>query len=278
MFYSPLRYPGGKQKLYSFFLELVRLNSLYDIIYAEPFAGGGGLALSLLFNEIAREVYLNDLDFSVYAFWQSVLSQPEQVCKKIQDTPVTVYEWEKQKTIQIHKEDFTTLEVGFSTLFLNRTNRSGILDAGMIGGYSQKGNYKIDARYNKSKLIERVRRISLYSSRIKASNEDAGSFVRNFRIYNDMGHLFYLDPPYIGQGKRLYLNSYDLDGHKSLANTLRFSRVKNWVVSYDNVDDAKCFYYDSNSIEYTLQYSSAKSRKGSEVMFFSNNLVIPQMR
>lgn len=76
------------------------------------------------------------------------------------------------------KDQASLLDLGFSTFFMNRTNRSGIIKAGVIGGYAQTGNYKMDARYRKDKLMKRIRRIASYADRIELHNEDAVDFIQ----------------------------------------------------------------------------------------------------
>lgn len=176
-YFSPLRYPGGKGKLVPFFERLILDNGLSDGVYIEPYVGGGAVALSLLLKEYVSRIVINDKDRSLYAFWYSILHHSEELCRLIADTPVNMDTWHTMRDIQNHKEDVDLLSLGFSSFFLNRTNRSGILKAGVIGGYEQTGNYKIDARYSKENLISRIRRIATYADRIELHNEDAVDLV-----------------------------------------------------------------------------------------------------
>src|SRR4030067_1583777 len=154
--YSPLRYPGGKGKVADYFKQIYKENLLYDGVYVDPYAGGASVALSLLFNEYASKIIINDIDRSIFAFWYSVLNKTDRFCRLIKDIPLTIDTWEAQKKIQEEKNRHGLLKVGFSTFFLNRTNRSGILGAGVIVGRQQTGKWKIDARYNKAELINRI--------------------------------------------------------------------------------------------------------------------------
>ncbi|MGL9637387.1 DNA adenine methylase, partial [Escherichia coli] len=165
-FNTPLRYPGGKAKLTNFVEELLRLNRFTSIHYAEPYAGGAGLALNLLMKGSAEVIHLNDINNAVYSFWYSVLNHCDELCSLIEDTGVTIDEWHRQKDIMSKQLDVTTLELGFSTFFLNRTNRSGILKGGVIGGKKQDGNWKLDARYNKKDLMDRIQKINKKSDSI----------------------------------------------------------------------------------------------------------------
>jgi DNA adenine methylase len=269
-FYSPLRYPGGKSRLSNYFKKIIEQNSIYECVYIEPYAGGASVALSLLFDGYVNKIIINDIDRSIYAFWHSVIYQTDELCDLIKKTPVTTEVWEKQKEIQKQKETSSLLELGFSTFFLNRTNRSGIINAGCIGGRKQKGKWKIDARFDKNILIDRIRKIALYKNRIKVLNLDAIKLIK--LSHNHKKCLLYLDPPYYSKGKRLYVNFYkDLD-HKNVAKEMKKATHSVWVMTYDNVRQIRILYKDYRQKVFVLNYSAGKTIKGKEVIIFSNNL------
>lgn len=277
-YYSPLRYPGGKGKVADYFKRIFQDNLLYDAVYVEPYTGGASVALSLLFNEYASKIVINDIDKSIYAFWHSVFNNTEALCKLISDTPVNIDTWERQKYIQKHKKCFGLLNLGFSTFFLNRTNRSGIINAGVIGGKEQKGKWKMDARFNKQELIRRIERIADYKSRIELHNEDAVSLIRKLLPNLPDKTLIYFDPPYYVKGKELYLNFYKHDDHQSIASEINQIQSQKWIVTYDNVAPIKQLYSGYRQVYYSLCYSAALPSKGEEVMIFSDNLYIPKMK
>jgi DNA adenine methylase len=273
-FYSPLRYPGGKGKVAEYFKQIFKDNLLCDGTYIEPYAGGASVALSLLFNEYASKIIINDIDKSIYSFWYSVLFDTERLCKLINDTPVTMQTWREQKEIQKQKSRYGTLRVGFSTFFLNRTNRSGILNAGVIGGNDQLGNYKIDARYNRKELIKRIERIAYYQNKIELYNCDAVELVASLGQTLSPKSLFYFDPPYYVKGKDLYLNYYNDDDHQQIAKKVNDLITQKWIVTYDNAPLIKSLYTNFRQVKYSLNYSAAKASKGEELMIFSDNLYI----
>ncbi len=275
-FYSPLRYPGGKGKVAEYFKQIFKDNHLYDGVYVEPYAGGASVALSLLYNEYASRIIINDIDRSIYSFWHSVLNETDDFCRQIIDTDVTVDTWQRQKEVQKNKEEYSLLEVGFSTFFLNRTNRSGILKAGVIGGKNQDGNWKIDARYNKIELIKRVERVAMYSDKIELHNSDATKLIRSLRKKLPVKTLIYFDPPYYVKGKDLYLNFYNFSDHKEIATEINKIDKQKWIVTYDCVQPIKDLYSKYRQINYKLNYSAARANKGDEVMIFSDNLSIAQ--
>ena len=273
-FVSPLRYPGGKLKVADYVKRLFEANDLMDGTYIEPYAGGASVALTLLFSEYVARIKINDIDRSIYAFWHSVLEQTDDLCRLIADTPVTMEGWVAQREVQAHKNDADLLELGFSTFFLNRTNRSGILSGGVIGGKNQDGSFKIDARYNKEDLIERVVSIAEYKDRIELTSIDAVELLNQQKQDNIEKTLCYLDPPYYVKGRDLYLNYYNDDNHRAIAEAIRKYKGK-WIISYDAVEFIKELYKDYRQKEYCLSYSAGNPAKGKEIMIYSNELEVP---
>ena len=276
-FHSPLRYPGGKSKISRYIREVIDINKLNDGIYIEPFAGGAGLALNLLYNEYFSKVILNDLSKPIYSFWYSVINHTEVFCNLIRNTPVNMKEWEKQKEIQNKNNGDNILQLGFSTFFLNRTNRSGILNGGAIGGLKQSGQWKINARYNKEELIKRIRLIYQYADRIEIYNLEAMDFINKISKNISDISLFFIDPPYYDKGKYLYDNYYKNEDHKKLYEII--SRLNNnWIVTYDDSEEISNMYKNYRQKKYSLNYTAAGNKQGKEIMIFSPKLVIPRKK
>lgn len=275
---SPLRYPGGKSKIAAFVKQIIKDNNLLDGVYVEPFAGGAAVALSLLMDEYVSRIVINDNDRSIYAFWYSVLNETERLCQYIEETPVTMDTWRMQREIQSadNKNTVDLLSLGFSTFFMNRTNRSGIIKAGVIGGFNQTGNYKIDARYKKEELIGRIRRIAAYADRIELHNEDAADLISRISNITPQNTIMYLDPPYYKKGRGLYMNYYNDSDHKTIRDVITNVNTIRWIVSYDNSTFIKSLYEDFRSQEFYLNYSANNNGKGTEVIFFSNNCIVSE--
>ena len=271
---SPLRYPGGKYKLYEYVAELIKGNDCNT--YIEPFCGGAAVALELLFEGIVKDVVINDYDYTIFCFWDSVIHRTNELVQMVWDTDVTMDEWERQKAVRDNLNEHLPLEIGFSTFFLNRTNRSGIIDkAGPIGGADQTGHYPIDCRFNKMRLISRIEKIAEYRDHINLYNLEALDFIEEVILRKRNAFIFF-DPPYYGKGQRLYTNFYSHGDHVNLANMIT-RRLKNrkWIVTYDNVNAIKAMYAKSPGLEFELQYSLQEKRSGSEVMFFARNVQRP---
>lgn len=271
---SPLRYPGGKSQVYDFVKELVDLNNSQT--YIEPYMGGMGIALRLLVNQDVKQIMVNDYDKSIYAFWYSVLNHTDQLINKIESTPITIEVWKKQREIQQNKDTYPDLlTLGFSTLFLNRTNRSGIIKAGVIGGLKQDGNYKLDCRFNKEKTIKKIRLIASYKKQIKLYNMDAEKFIR-LNITKTKNSFTFFDPPYYSKGPGLYTNFYNHENHLSLSNTIKnYMSNKNWILTYDLSEEIFQMYKEFKFEKYYLNYSVTKPSKGIEYVFYSEQLNIP---
>lgn len=267
--YSPLRYPGGKNCIFPFVSKFFYENNLIGINYAEPYAGGAGLALRLLFDEYVNKIYINDLDKSIYAFWLTVLNDADKFCDWIEDVEISIDNWQHFKAIQGNLNDVTTLDLAKSTFFLNRTNISGVIKGGVIGGQNQSGKYKIDARFNKVDLISKIQRIYSFRERIILSNYDGVRFVK--KIEKSQEDIFlYLDPPYYKKGADLYMNFYKDSDHQELAKYVK-QLCKKWMISYDNHDFILNLYSQEPKLLYQLS-QCASNRTGDEVLIFSHNL------
>lgn len=270
---SPLRYPGGKSSLYPMLREIIRTNDLTSGTYIEPFAGGAGAALGLLITGQVNRIVINDLDPAIYSFWKAIVSDPQEFGRRIVDACLDVEEWRRQKAVYQRGGVEDAMSLGFATFYLNRTNRSGVLNAGPIGGMDQQGNYKIDARFNKSALLERTRLIGLHAHRITITNCDGIDLIAEH--VNDRQAFIYADPPYFEKAGSLYLNSFAISDHQSLANQLNASPAANWMLTYDNVAQVHDFYSDRRRCLLPLSYSAYRVSKVNEIAVFSDSLVIP---
>lgn len=276
-FYSPLRYPGGKNKLAKFVALVCEKNNINGH-YIEPYAGGSSVALHLLINGYVKEITINDFDRSIYAFWHSLLNETNSLCKMINDAELTIENWQRQKQVQQNKAKASLLELGFSTFFLNRTNRSGIINGGVIGGVKQDGNYKIGCRFNKEELIDRIKFIAIHKKNIHLHNLDAVDLIDKIKKQTRSKNvIYYFDPPYYLKGQSLYMNSYEPNDHKMVSEKIKAIKNAKWIVSYDNVPQIQSLYKDVNvqKKNYSFIHTAYQPREGKEVLFFSKGLIIP---
>ncbi|TAN41516.1 MAG: DNA adenine methylase [Nitrospirae bacterium] len=275
---SPLRYPGGKSVLANFLTNIIDLNDLRGCAYFEPYAGGAGAALSLVRDDVVSEIYLNDADDRIYAFWRSVQLYPERFIERIITVPLTIEEWYRQHEICSNTSKYSQFDVGFATFFMNRCNRSGVLSgSGPIGGYEQRGKWRIDVRFNREGLSQRIIALSRYRGRIHVSCKDAIAFLKTSlpRGRGRDRNFIYLDPPYVNNGQRLYLNAYSANDHVLLAKYLCDQRSLPWVVSYDDSGLIRELYTSLKIALLPIKYTLQQKRSAHELIIAPHHLSMP---
>ncbi|RFZ79837.1 DNA adenine methylase [Lacrimispora amygdalina] len=273
---SPLRYPGGKTKLFPYIQNIFEVNNLRNTTYVEPFAGGCGLAITLLKKNLVHDIIINDYDYAIYAFWYSILNYTEEFCERIQNIDINVDQWDIQKDIYLHQNLHSILEVGFSTFFLNRTNRSGIINGGIIGGREQNSNYTIDCRFNKTALITKIRDLSSYSNHIQLYNYDVFDLINDIILNMPINNTFiYFDPPYVKKGHQLYRNFFNFQDHKNLRDCI-INLKHHWITTYDHTDEIAILYQNCQQDVIDINYSAGTNKIGRELAIFSDNLKMPE--
>lgn len=278
--YSPLRYPGGKTRLAPFIKSLIEENDLADggIDYVEPYAGGAGVALSLLFDGYVSSITINDIDRSIYAFWRSVVRESDRFCEKITETKVNVKTWRRERETYRDKKNADIFDLGFATFFLNRTNVSGILHGGgVIGGQKQNGSCKIDARFKRDDLIKKIQKIGERAGAIKVRRYDSLKLLQKIANSKRNGRkkFVYLDPPYVAKSKNLYFNSYKEENHLELADFVqkKLPGDISWVTSYDDAPlILRAYGRCKKPLYWRHRYSTSQNPNVKEVIFLSRNL------
>lgn len=274
--YSPLRYPGGKAKLAPFIRYVIenKLDRNIDT-YIEPFAGGAGVALDLLLKNTVENIIINDYDKAIYSFWKAAIFDTDRFVRRIQEINITVEEWHRQKNIYTNFRNKYSFDLGFAAFFLNRTNRSGIITAGPIGGFEQNGNYPIDARFNKQALIKKIEEIAEKRNHIKVYNKDIRSFIRLVIVPNQEHSFVYFDPPYFQKGKELYKNYFLPEDHNEIYRQIAQELTCPWLITYDNVTNISNLYHQYCCKNYDLVYSLANKGTASEILIFSHLTLCP---
>lgn len=272
---TPLRYPGGKQRLWPFVDEILTANELIGADYVEPFSGGAGVAMELLLRGRVRRVHLNDSCIGVFSFWHSILNEPERFCRAVSRASLNIDTWRLQRTVFQNRDTADRFDLGFAMFYLNRCNRSGILNGGVIGGLKQDGDWKMDARFPRNELISRIEAIAARKSEIKIRNWDAERFILQYVPRLPEETLVYCDPPYFRKAERLYPNHYKPEDHQRIAKVIQRNILQHWIVSYDSCDEIQAFYEGRTSFQYLLQYNAAKAYKGSELFIFSDQTIVP---
>ena len=274
--FTPLRYPGGKARFAPMIADVINGNKLTGGHYLEPYAGGAGVALVLLMDGAVSHIHINDADPAISVFWRAAVQDTAELIKLVANEPVTMEAWHHWRAMMLGETTGTQIERGFATLFMNRTNRSGILKGGVIGGKAQAGAYKLDARFMRDELCLRLERIGRHAEGISVYEEDAYKLLLRCHEFLPRTSLIYLDPPYYVKGAGLYRNFYKHDDHAKIARLLGSNRFRRpWVVSYDNAEEIRTMYSYAHSFTYGLRYTAQQRYTGSEVMFFSERLTPP---
>jgi len=167
------------------------------------------------------------------------------------------------------------LTLGFSTFYLNRVNRSGVISGGIIGGVNQDGNWKMNARFSRSDLTQRIEAIAYRQRDIHVTNMDAEIYIKKYLPKTPEKTLVYFDPPYFAKSEGLYLNDYTKSDHECLALTIQNDVKRKWILSYDGHEKILSYYNQRKFFLYDLQYNAQTVYKGKEVFIFCDDLVLP---
>lgn len=267
---SPLRYPGGKSALAGLFSDVITALGIERARYVEPYAGGAGAGVALLRQGIVEELVINDIDPAVHAFWRSAVDQNAQFIDMVASAPLSIEEWQRQREIYRSRDFSDLLRLGFAFFYLNRTNRSGILNAGVIGGQGQAGQYKIDARFNRATLIERLSAIGALADRITVSDLDGRTVIQNFA--HDDHAFIYIDPPYVQAGSQLYLNAFDGRDHRALASIVTGIDKAHWLMTYDTAPLIESLYRGHFQCRLELTYSARYPGQAEELLVASSSV------
>ena len=274
---SPLRYPGGKTQLSNFVEHLLELNNIRNGIYCEPFSGGAGVAIELLLSNKVNGIILNDYDIGIYSIWNAIIKDTDAFVQMIEETSITIDEWYKQKKIHSERrfDQTYSIELAFATYFLNRTNRSGIVLGGPIGGYSQGAKDKIDCRFIKAKLISKIKEIADRKDAIQLYNLDASALIEDVLKKQSNENLFtFFDPPYYKQGQSLYTNFFEDHDHEFLSNNIKSMENYYWITTYDYHQRIAEIYTGVIQKEYFLRYSANRVRKEKEYLFHNEKTIV----
>ncbi len=275
MFCSPLRYPGGKGKLAKFMKYMIDQLGHGGGTYIEPFAGGAGVAIELLLQGGVSRIVINDYDKGIWSFWKAVLTETDRFIEQLAVVPLTMEEWNRQRNICLTRNNKYSFELGFATFYMNRTNRSGIVKGGVIGGMDQSGSWKMDARFKREDLIRRIESIAERKSHIKLYNKDINSFIIRYIPLYEENALVYFDPPYLKKGKQLYMNYFQLEDHVRIEKAIRDYVKCDWIITYDKASEIESIYKGYSMRLYDLNYSVSSKCKASELMIFKEGIKVP---
>lgn len=274
-YYSPLRYPGGKGRLAPFMKLLIKKTGHMGGVYIEPFAGGAGIALDCLLNGVVSEIVINDSDKGIYSFWKAVLNDTDRFIEDILTIPLNIDEWEHQRQIYLTNNKKYSYELGFATFYLNRTNRSGIIKGGVIGGKEQSGQWTLDVRFNRDALSKRVQEVAAHKNKIHVYNKDISSFLSHYAERYAGNAIVYFDPPYYEKGRELYWNFFKHEDHVRIRSEIERLNNIDWVITYDDCPAIRDLYSEHICRRMQWNYSAATKRTVNEIMIFESERMIP---
>jgi DNA adenine methylase len=232
---SPFRYPGGKTWFVPTFRHWMEQIYPKPSILVEPFAGGGIISLTALFENLVGRVVMVELDDEIAAVWQSVVDgDAEWLANRILAFHLT-----KEKLKQeITKSPKTQKEKAFQTILKNRTFHGGILAEGsgfLKYGENGKG---IRSRWYPATLAKRLVNLGHVAQRIDFRCDDGLKTIQEFKSRPDV--VFFIDPPYTAggkkAGKRLYKH-YEIDHDRLFA--ICDSVRGDFLITYDNAEEVK---------------------------------------
>lgn len=270
---SPLRYPGGKARLAPYLVRVLSTQSKTIDTYCEPYAGGAGAGLQLLFDGHVSKLIINDLNPGIAAFWRSAFFNTDALIEMVAECVVDIDNWHRQRAVYLAPGEHDDLALGFATFFLNRTNRSGILNARPIGGLDQTGTWLINARFNKANLAQRLENLKTLAPQVDIREEHAIELIRTLNR-RKKPVLLYVDPPYVVAGEELYMTDHSWSEHKRLEKVLTKSPHP-WILTYDADDRTRELYREFRCLRFGISHTAQVQKVGREFMFFSRGLRVP---
>lgn len=232
---SPFRYPGGKTWFVPTFRHWMARMYPKPSILVEPFAGGGIISLTALFENLVQKAVMVELDDEIAAVWESIVNgDAEWLANRILTFNLT-----KEAVVQEIKKNPNTLRgKAFQTILKNRTFHGGILAEGsgfLKYGESGKG---IRSRWYPRTLAKRLLDLNYIASRIEFRCDDGLKVMQEFANNQDAG--YFIDPPYTAGGKkagnRLYKHC-NLDHNRLF--TVCESLKGDFLITYDNAEEVK---------------------------------------
>lgn len=282
---SPLRYPGSKKKLVLYLYEIMKLNKLNSNVLVEPFVGGGSISLHFLLNGIVNKIIIADKDRLIYSFWKVLFSNPDYLIDFIKKVKINLNTFYKYKKITRTYENYKKEKLAEACIFLNRTSFSGIMTdrVGPLGGKKQQSQYKIDCRFNKKRIIEKIEYISTFNQSVtvlccdwKNTIKYAQDWNRNKKKLNKL--FFYFDPPFYNKADNLYRCYFNQEEHKQLNKEITNLNY-NWVLSYDNTPEIIKLYSNDKckKVHVKIPYSINSHAKRIEKELIITPLLLPRL-
>ena len=204
-------------------------------VLVEPFAGGGIVSLTAVFEGLTDRAVMVELDEDVGSVWRAILEGHAQwLADRIIDFELNL---ESARDVLASKPDSLS-ERAFQTLLRNRVLHGGILAAGsglIKHGENGKG---IRSRWYPETLAKRIVAIASMSDHIQFHQGDGIEFMRLH--LEDADTVFFIDPPYTAGGKRAGSRLYT---HNELDHALLFDVTRqvmgDFLMTYDDAPEVR---------------------------------------
>ncbi|WP_448562568.1 DNA adenine methylase [Trichothermofontia sp.] len=227
---SPFRYAGGKTWLIPRIRQWLLKHGGLNKELIEPFVGGGIVSLTAAFEGLVGKVTMVEKDEGVAAVWRTILDDAEWLANAIRNFHLTP----ENARRAIEASDQSLKSLAFATIVKNRVNRGGILADGASFIKQGENGKGITSRWYPETLQKRILAISQMKHKIEFIEGD------RFEICEQNAHrrdaIYFIDPPYIKAGQRLY--RYSTIDHKSLFE-LADKLQGDFLMSYDNTQEAQ---------------------------------------
>lgn len=232
---SPFRYPGGKTWFVPTLRKWLKNKRKKPSLLIEPFAGGGIISLTAIFENMAEKALLVELDEQVAAVWQSIVDgHANWLINKILNFELNI----DTLSTELTKSHPDIRGKAFQTILKNRTYHGGILATGsglVKHGENGKG---LLSRWYPLTLAKRIEAINYMKNKLLFLHDDGMEVMSKYAPKSDV--VYFIDPPYTAGGKkagvRLYKH-YDIDHEHlfALCKTLK----GDFVLTYDNANEVK---------------------------------------
>jgi len=264
---SIIRYPGSKAKLFRDICNHVpewMLSEMFSTpegaCYVEPFFGSGAFGLNAL--ELVKPsvgVWVNDIDYGMYALWHSVAYEAAALCRYVREFEPTVADFYRLKE-QDGERSGCIARDGFNKVALHRMSVSGFgkMAGGPIGGRNQTGDYTVGCRWTPASIEQAIGSANEVLRRFE-SLRITNIHFRDVLAECGSKHFVYLDPPYYVKGGQLYAHNMSHDEHVELAEILSGTEA-DWLLSYDDCQEIRQLYHWAAFRELKIRYTNAVTK------------------
>ena len=273
---TPLRYPGGKTWLLDYVKAFARFHKLSSTTIVEPYGGSASISVGLIRSQLVTDATVCERDPLIVAFWNVAIHRNEELIEYLSSLEINMETWYGlRRYLDLEKTNLQNeLEAAGAFLFFNRTNYSGIIKGGPLGGKKQLSKYKLNCRFNKGRIADKIRSLKALEDKLKIIQIDGLEYMKNHALQSPDNVFFYVDPPYYGAGKDLYRFYFTDFDHQQLSAFLTGTEIP-WLLSYDDAEFIRNLYQKKSNLPVYTDYQSGHLRRGVKELLISNYVIPP---